>query len=178
MGAIMRRVEYQCHSENLGIPFRYQPSAEIFNAQTNRTDDELYIKILFSLFADDLAMFANNGINMQKMINVFQNEADAFGQEVSEIKTEVLILGYDPNTEENDVRLRFTVQCKDGTRKDLTISEIFKYLGSQISNTAKMKCEITKRKRLMQQAYEKYAAQYFDNKHVSLWQKLLLRSII
>jgi hypothetical protein len=177
MGAIMRRVEYQCHSENLGIPFRYQPSAEIFNAQTNRTDDELYMKILFSLFADDLSMFADNGISMQKIINIFQSEADAFGQEVSEIKTELLILGYDPTTEENNVGPRFTVQCKDGTRKDLTISKAFKYLGSRISNKANMNDEITKRKRLMQQAYEKYAAQYFDNKHVSLWQKLLLCNI-
>ena len=61
--------------------------------------------------------------------------------------------------------------------KRLKLCSQFKYLGSYISSSASLDQEIQIRKQRMQSAYDQYSAQYFENRHVTLWQKLLLFNV-
>ncbi len=91
---------------------------------------------------------------MQQMIYIFDEEASAFGQESSEIKTEVMIIGYtvplsnDPPTNQPS----FYIRAKDGVLKRLKLCSQFKYLGSYISSSASLDQEIQIRKQRMQSA--------------------------
>ncbi len=61
--------------------------------------------------------------------------------------------------------------------KRLKLCSQFKYSGSYISSSASFDQEILIRKQRMQSAYDQYSAQYFENRHVTLWQKLLLFNV-
>ena len=101
MGAIMANVERRYNEEQLGIQLEYHPANHIFETQHRTAVGEappanIRRRIRSALYADDLVNGAVGTPQTQRMLDIFIEEAIAFGLDGSFKKTEVMIVGYTP----------------------------------------------------------------------------------
>jgi hypothetical protein len=96
MGAIMKHMEKEFAERGLGMTALYNPDALIFDQTTidNITGASVIKRLIAALFADDLVIFAPSAQQLQEMLNIFSITANAFGQIVSDSKTEVMLPDY------------------------------------------------------------------------------------
>ena len=100
-------------------------------------DNDTEMRIVDVLYADDMQIFASTRAELQKMVDIFDKHATAYGQKVSVKKSEVMV-----------VRERGTA-CPDAriTVKDKTLKVVdsFVYLGSMETAWNSMDEEIARR---------------------------------
>ena len=92
----MKHVEKEFAERDLGMTALYNPDALIFDQTTidNITGASVIKRLIAALFADDLVIFAPSAQQLQEMLNIFSITANAFGQIVSDSKTEVMLPDY------------------------------------------------------------------------------------
>ena len=97
-----------------------------------------------ALFADDLVLFANSAEDLQKMITIFDEIVNAWGQEISIKKTKIMIVqGRGMEVEVRDFYVR-------GQKLENVFE--FRYLGGMDTRDARMTSEIDIRCQRMQSA--------------------------
>jgi hypothetical protein len=176
MGAIMKHVDKEYANQHLGMTALYKPEAILFNQTSidNPNTPGLIKRLTAALFADDLVIFAPSAFQLQQMIDIFSSTALAFGQIVSDTKTEVMLPDYLlPQPFHPPLYLRHP----EGHTTTIKITTEFKYLGSRILSNGTLGREIGIRQHAMWDAFNKYKSVTFLNPHVTLWQKLLLFNI-
>ncbi len=92
-GAIMEAVIER--TKDLGVKFRYKPGGDIFKVgELKKKKGVEQIRLMDLLFADDAALMTTDcPVKLQKILDVFVEVTDAYGQEVLVKKTEVMWVG-------------------------------------------------------------------------------------
>ena len=154
----------------------YKPEATLFDqASIDNPDTQGFIKRLTAaLFADDLVIFAPSASQLQQKIDIFSSTALAFGQIVSDTKTEVMLPDY---LSPQPFHPPFYLRHPEGHTTTIKITAEFKYLGSRILSNGTLGREIGIRQHAMWDTFNQYKSVTFLNPHVKLWQKLLLFNI-
>jgi hypothetical protein len=131
-----------------------------FNAETKVT----YSTIRDLLFADDCALAADSQENLQRLCDSFSSAARRFGLTISIKKTEVL---YQPARGNAYVTPVIIIEGKK-----LNAVELFKYLGSLISNDASLDAEITARIAKATAAFGRLTKRLWSNRNIRLNTKI------
>ncbi|KAL1445973.1 hypothetical protein WDU94_003591 [Cyamophila willieti] len=117
------------------------------------------------MFADDCALIAENPEDLQEIQNVFTNEAEKFGLNVNQTKTEVMFI----NTPPKDIKLKNEIVK--------TVTE-FKYLGSLLQHNGYVEKEINHRINAASQAFQKLYSRVWKRHEINLKTKLLVYQTI
>ena len=174
MGAIMTFVLTKYRSESLGVNVMYKSDAEIFSEVEIEQDDNTteVRRIMAALFADDLVIFANSTGQLQRMMDIFVEVANAFGQKVSDSKTEVMASTFGHHNDQAPIIRIMLNQLGNSTQ--IKQVDKFKYLGSHLTQDGEMDTEIGVRQNKMWEAYRMYEETIFKSPFVPIWNKLLL----
>jgi hypothetical protein len=164
-GAIIKAIRKRFEEERVndvkvqtGIPMTDPISKSTFTVQKNSCR---MVSVSDILYADDSAFMAMSEEGLQKMMCIADVVLAAFGQEISIKKTEVMV-----------------VQPKGAGRVQMAGVEIrgqtlgscdsFKYVGSQVNDSASMNKEVTQRIRMMSASYRKHRVNLLENRALSL----------
>ncbi len=78
---------------DLGVKFKYKEGGNVFNAnELKRKKGVVEMSIVELLFADDAVLMSDTVENLQNIVDAFVEVTEAFGQEVSIKKTEVMVI--------------------------------------------------------------------------------------
>jgi hypothetical protein len=115
------------------------------------------------LFADDSVLMSDTVENLQNIVDAFIEVTEAFGQEVSIKKTEVMAINVQVHANS------FSIFIKG---KKLNVFHEFKYVGSAETETVKLDREVGIRIQRMAGAYSKLAKNVFNARHLKTRAKL------
>jgi len=136
-GAIVEAVGKIVEERKLGLQFRYKPGGDIFKVAELRKKKGVVQRMLMELlFADDAALMTDCPEKLQQIVDVFVTVTDAYGQEVSVKKTEVMWVG---RRAAGTPVPQVNIFIKDQKLKQ--VSE-FRYVGSTESENANMDKEV------------------------------------
>jgi len=133
----MLRVAFQnCEA---GVPIHCRTDDDVFNLRRLQTKTKVHLAVLrYLFFADDCALVAHTPAEVQLLFDRFFNAARRFGLTVSLKKTEAMCQSYLPS---QSASVRITA----GDDAVLKPVDKFCYLGSYLSNTISMDCDISSR---------------------------------
>lgn len=114
------------------------------------------------LFADDSAMVAHSAQDIQMLVNKFSIVATQFGLKINIKKTECL---YQPTKAQNPPPEPIPVLIN---QEALVQTHDFKYLGSYISDSARIDRELQNRMGMASAAFGKLQNRLWKNRHVSI----------
>jgi hypothetical protein len=146
-----------------GIYIQTRPDADLFNVAQFRAKTKTTQSLVREmLFADDSAIVAHNVEDMQRLVDKFAHVASLFSLKINLKKTECLYqpiknLSIAPQPSEIVINLESIVQCKK-----------FIYLGSTISDNARLDHEISFRMGKASTAFGKLQERLWKNHHVSI----------
>ena len=145
-----------------GVDLEYRCNGGLYNQQRFKARTLLSYQIVRDLlFADDCALVAHSLPDIQRIINRFSAAAKDFGLTISIKKTELV---YQP-AQRNSIIATPTVFVEG---KPLKTVQSFNYLGSIISETAKMDNEINNRIQKASSAFGKLYHRLWNSHDVSL----------
>jgi hypothetical protein len=149
-----------------GCKFNYFKAGDILDAnmglsEAQKNRKRSCIALMELLFADDAVLMADSLEELQQIVDAFVLVTDAYGQEVSIKKTEVMIV----NGTSEGVEV-----CIKG--KKLNVVNEFKYVGSTESSDATMDREIDIRIQRMAAAYRKLTKNIFASRYIKTRTKL------
>ncbi|XP_063606834.1 uncharacterized protein LOC134781262 [Penaeus indicus] len=111
------------------------------------------------LFADDSTLVAHTPEQMQRVLDAFSSASKRFGLQINIKKTEVLFQPSSTHVVEEDILV-------DGMALNRVAD--FTYLGSTISDDARIDPEITKRMAKASSAFGRLRTRLWNNHHVSI----------
>ena len=162
-GAIIE--EWKKRLDMEGVLLRFRIGGDIFDVNDlNKKRGINKFNLQEMLFADDAEIVALSLIDMQRMVDVFVEVTDAYGQEVSIKKTEVMVVAARGGGMINPV---ITIKGKQ-----LNVVSSFKYVGSTENVVATMDTEINIRMQRGMAAFNKLAERLFENRYISLATKI------
>ena len=136
-----------------------RPSADLFNVAHFRAKTKTTrILIRELLFADDSALVAHSGEEMQNIVDAFSDASKKFGLKINIKKTEVL---YQPNS----TRTRQEDIMVDGNKLNSVLE--FTYPGSTISSNGYIDDEIQRRVAMVSASFGRLRQRLWNNHHVS-----------
>ena len=153
------------------VKLKYRLDSDIFSVKDlMKVKDVTLVNITEVLFADDAELLACSGKDLQVMLDVFVEVSDAYGQEVSIKKTEVMRLVRDQVSKGKTKQVvngeeRSTIRVKGAPLNEVSV---FKYVGSTENNNGRMDAEVNIRIQKMGMAYNLLATRLFDNENISL----------
>lgn len=120
-GAIVMEIRRRLR-DRFGIKLAFRLDGSMFDvSRLKRLTKLKYVNIAELLFADDAELLAHSAEDLQRMIDVFVEVTDAFGQEVSIKKTEVMVVQGEPGVlAAPDIKIKGV---------SLKVVETFKYVG-------------------------------------------------
>lgn len=157
----MLEVAFNDVSEGVYIQTRH--NADLFNVSQFRAKTLTKRNLVREmLFADDSAVVAHSSEEIQKLIDRFAHAAAQFSLKINIKKTECLyqpvkLHNRPPEPEAIFINQEPLVQCAD-----------FKYLGSTVSNNARIDKEIRNRMGVASGAFGKLQERLWKNRHVSI----------
>jgi endonuclease/exonuclease/phosphatase family metal-dependent hydrolase len=161
-GAIVQEVCRRLNREGLRLKMRL--NGNIFNlSQYDSIRNCIDVMLTELLFADDAELVAESEIDLQRMVDVFAEVCDAFGQEISIKKTEVLVVSRSNNVVVPNITIKGEV---------LKVVSNFKYVGGIENSIGTMTDEMKTRRGRMGAAYSSLAVRVFDNKNVRVTSRL------
>jgi hypothetical protein len=144
-----------------GIKLRVRRNGNIFDLSQFKA--KTLVEVLFVvelLFADDAVLMGASEKELQRILDIFVEVLEAYGQEISIKKTEVMRVGEGPPP-------RITVNGHL-----LAVVTQFKYVGGMEDNSASMDLEIKTRESRMVGAYVTFRHGIFENHLLNLRTRL------
>ena len=154
----MTRLKKKWGQKGLMICFR--KDGLLYEQRRKEDTDEFLLWGL--LYADDLALFAENEQDLQEMLVDCDEEVQRFGMKMSYEKTEVMRVG---GNGDGDMNVRV------GGHK-LSQVEKFKYCGGVISEDGSLHEEVSRRISLAGCSFRKLKKSVFSSKHLSVGVKV------
>ena len=126
--------------------------------------DRIYLTEL--LFADDAELVSESEHQLQFMLDILSEVTDAYGQEISIKKTEVMVVG-NKRSESIESTTNITI-------KNITLNKVsnFKYLGNMQNSRANISCEISARIQRLAAAFNKLDNKIFSSSKMNLRVKI------
>ena len=113
--------------------------------EANSENIYTYIKLLVILFADDTVFFSNNQVDLQHMLNLFEQYCDQWKLTVNISKTKILIFTSGRSAQ----NLHFTYKGKE-----IEIVTEYKYLGIYLAKSGSyLSCKNTLQNKLTTQCF-------------------------
>jgi hypothetical protein len=164
-GAIIKAIRMRFESDKVndvkvltGVPVLDPISSSTFKVKKGTSQ---VVSVSDILYADDSAFMAMSEDGLQKMMNIADEVLSAFGQEISIKKTEVMVV-------QPKGVARVQVAGVELRGQTLGACDSFKYVGSQVNDSASMHKEVTQRVRMMSAAYRKNRVNLLENRALSL----------
>ena len=167
-----RMLEQAMRNTQDGVYIRFRVDGGLFNLRRlkahTKTQEYLVRELLF---ADDCALVAHNHEDLQRITSCFSDAAQEFGLSISMKKTEVL---YQPAPQ---AEYSSPVISIEGS--ELNAVKHFTYLGSTISNDARLDKEIDHRLSKANCAFGRLRKRVWNNHHLKTESKLsVYRAIV
>jgi len=157
----MLEVAFEDSSDGVFIQSRHD--ADLFNISHFKAKTKTCQKIVREmLFADDSALVAHDAETMQRLVDRFSKAAEQFSLKINIKKTECL---FQPVKNLTAAQTPSDILVQN---KNLVQTKNFVYLGSTISDSARIDSEITFRMGKASAAYAKLRERLWDNHHVSI----------
>jgi len=125
-------------------------------------------RLYYIAYADDLVMMAGSEAALQYMMNTFVRISEAFGQEVAEAKTKVMVS--ERVTSRHPTRTKCAIKVHNTT---LEVVDSFVYLGSAVTWDGKMDVEIKRRVQRMCGAFSRWR-EVLQNYDINIKARLML----
>ena len=160
--AAMLEVAFKDTSE--GVYIQTRKEADLFNVAQFKAKSKTSIKIVTDmLYADDSALVAHSVEDMQSLVEKFARAASQFSLQINIKKTECL---YQPPKFQLSTSLSEEI-ISIGT-EPLVKFKTFKYLGSTVSENARLEDELSLRMGKASAVFGNVRERLWNNRHVSI----------
>jgi len=163
------RVVYDINSSPIDLSNLHTPSGEIKLFDKFYPGSILIIQEL--LYADDCVLYAESEAHLQELVSAYNKAAEAFGQQVSQQKTKIMVV---QSSDATTAVIPPSIRLNPTDQSTLQVATEFSYLGSIDSQNGDTSIELNQRIVKMRGAYFRLQGRVFENNALSLTPKLCL----
>ena len=176
MGAIMEEIRKRMKEKGIGAKIEYDldcnPLVRNRKGSNMNSRNKGEVDVTDILFADDSCFIAiGNANQMQEVATIVDEVMSAFGQKVSIAKTKIMQVIRKKNTTHDRDEEDILCAIHD---EEIEVVDTFQYVGTQVTNNACMKTEVTTRATKMKANYYQFRHTIFENPKTDLWIKLTM----